>query len=76
MIFSFFLFESIIPNRSAKFILVFSFVLKCKTISIGNKYSILEVNGDQIKIKNNSGIKKWYSVNRFLYSIKIEDIIN
>lgn len=41
-------------------------------ISIGNEYSIIEYKDGKIKIENDDGRKLWYTINRFLYSLKIE----
>lgn len=45
---------------------------KLKHITIGKSYKILEINDGSIKISNNDGSKLWYTMKRFIYSIKLE----
>jgi hypothetical protein len=46
--------------------------IKPVEITIGKIYIVLDTNYDQIKIENDSGKKLWYTMNRFLYSLKLE----
>jgi len=43
-------------------------------LTIGKKYIILAVNNvkKMIKVENDIGNKKWYSMKRFLYTLKLE----
>lgn len=44
---------------------------KCN-VTVGKEYKILDIKSDKIKIENDKGKKLWFSIDRFLYSIKIE----
>jgi len=41
-------------------------------LTIGKFYTILEIKKDEIKVKNDLGKKVWYTIKRFLYTIKYE----
>ena len=44
---------------------------KCN-VTIGKQYRILDHKESKIKIENDSGKKLWFSINRFLYYLKLE----
>jgi hypothetical protein len=41
-------------------------------VTIGKQYKILAHKKGKIKIENNSGRKLWFSINRFLFYLKLE----
>jgi hypothetical protein len=43
-----------------------------KGLTVGKVYEIIDINSDRIKIECDSGDKRWYTINRFFYSLKIE----
>ena len=44
---------------------------KC-SVTVGKQYKILQYKDNKIKIENDKGKKLWFSMERFLYSIKLE----
>ena len=65
--------EAFANDYSKLFIKYYNFKpKKIKSIKIGSKYLILGYKDRKIKIINDLGKKHWYSIDRFLYSLKIE----
>jgi hypothetical protein len=65
--------EAFANDYSKLFIKYYNFKpKKIKSIKIGSKYLILDYKDRKIKIINDLGKKHWYSIDRFLYSLKIE----
>jgi hypothetical protein len=42
------------------------------TISVGTQYTVIDYKEGKIKIINNEGKNMWYTIDRFLYSLKLE----
>lgn len=62
--------ENIINERH-KFYYKYGRAKKISTLTIGKQYKILDHKEDKIKIENDVGKKLWYTIDRFLYSLKI-----
>ena len=43
-----------------------------KNVSVGSQYEIIDYKDGKIKIENDESKKLWYTIDRFLYSLKIE----
>jgi hypothetical protein len=45
---------------------------RTRNLTIGKKYKIINIKGNQIKVENDKGYKIWYTRKRFLYLLKLE----
>jgi hypothetical protein len=64
--------ETIINEKNKYFYKHYGKPKQANSITIGKQYNILDHKEGKIKIESDNGKKFWFTINRFLHSLKIE----